>query len=345
MDKNEHWRTFDERWFIKNQAILLFILNFYLTARLARWILRITSDDCPVDTKITEIGPNRFSYGDSVVEGENKIKRTTDFRSHDKFSKRVYYAFKPIWWGLHYWDALLADRGNPEFSFGFLTLTAYPDPDPETTTVDGCVYMNGLRTWTALHDALVGDAAVDATNELYTQVQCTSTLNRYDVITRNAILFNTSSMGAGASVSAATLSLFGSRKGSGGWSGAEIKGGVYTSAPASNTAVTIGDYQSFGVVAQSDTFFTYTGWSVVAYNDYPLNTIGKATVAAASTNICKMAWREAQYDVPNVAPTWSSGGTSYIVSYSADQTGASNDPKLVVTYTVASYNALDLAGD
>ena len=27
-----------------------------------------------------------------------------NFRTHDKFSKCIYYAFKPLWWAFHYLD-------------------------------------------------------------------------------------------------------------------------------------------------------------------------------------------------------------------------------------------------
>lgn len=121
----------------------------------------ILEEDCPTDVKINQIIPNGFKFGEKmiladcldfkngnrVVFDQNNKKHLYykrrgikiekhlcltgqwDFRTHDKFSKRLYYAFYPLWWTLHQWDTLFANNFAPQLNFGFDTLTAYPDAD------------------------------------------------------------------------------------------------------------------------------------------------------------------------------------------------------------------------
>jgi hypothetical protein len=107
---------------------------------------------------------------------------------------------------------------------------------------------------------------------------------------------------------------------------------VYTCAPASETAIAAGDYDSFDSVPQCDTPITYTGWGEAGYNDFALNSNGIASIS--KTGITKFGIRNANYDVTGTAPTWGSAVQCYLIGYFADQTGTDNDPKLVVTYHI-----------
>jgi len=131
MARNQTLQTitplFGETWFEKHQRGLLWLLNFPMIRSWFRWCLKIHRYDCR--TRITQIGPNRFSWGDELFRenGRWHLRRTTDFRTHPKFAKRLYYAFRPLWWTLHAWDWFIADRIVPALSWGFGSLTAYPD--------------------------------------------------------------------------------------------------------------------------------------------------------------------------------------------------------------------------
>src|ERR1051325_3574255 len=158
--------AFSKEWFKRHQKVLLILLNWPVVKYWFRWVMRIHSWDCPTSEKIAEIGPNYFVYA-QVIEHVScerfaklsfknrkphcKIKckgnhpiltRTADFRSHPKFAKRLYYAFRPVWWAMHIWD-LAADRFIPRLSFGFDTLTAFPDAGTGVTAVDGPAGYNG----------------------------------------------------------------------------------------------------------------------------------------------------------------------------------------------------------
>lgn len=146
---------FDKIWFGENQKILLSLLNAPIIRIWFRWALRIKRGDC--NEKITEIGPNHFSWGDKLIledylvfkDGHKELfdrnkskhrklasklktekglalQRTADFRGRNIFSERLFYAFKPFWLLCHLWDVLIANRLKPAWNLGFDDLTVQP---------------------------------------------------------------------------------------------------------------------------------------------------------------------------------------------------------------------------
>ena len=103
---------FDKNWFQKKQRILLWLLNTPLIKIVFRWIMRIHKYDCPLKIKITEITPNSFSWGDRYFKKKGKwyLERTTDFRTHNKYSKRLFYTFYLVWYLFHILDWIILDR-------------------------------------------------------------------------------------------------------------------------------------------------------------------------------------------------------------------------------------------
>lgn len=123
--------AFGHEWFALHQHRLLWCLNSPGIGRLMRRSLRINMADVsmPRNTKIVEIAPNHYTV--QLPSGEYR----SDFRTHPKYAKRVYYSWKTVWWLMHYWDEVFADRRVPALSFGFATLTAYPDPSIEVAQI------------------------------------------------------------------------------------------------------------------------------------------------------------------------------------------------------------------
>src|SRR3990167_3571606 len=362
-----HFLAFSPAWFNKHQKRLLWLLNSRWTKRWVRRVLRISyydkklkkwEYDCPLTEPIVDIYPNHFSFGNEVININSRhflevyktrkerrgiiencrkagtqycLRRTTDFRTHPKFAKRLYYAFKPLWWALHAWDWAFADRLAPRLSFGFLTLTAYPDPDPETTTVDGFVNRAtaaGGEDWATI---IAGAGTSNTANGgsityIYTQAHG-STSGNWTNHRRSIFLFDTSALGASASISAAVLSLFGNAKTCGTHAPTLD---IYTSTPASNTALANGDYSQIGSVSQTGSAMTCAAYSTTAYNDFTFDATGIGNVS--KTGVSKFGLRNANYDVAATTPTWAAGTYFDISGYDADAAGTTNDPKLVVTY-------------
>ena len=148
---------FGKDFFIKKQKLLLFLLNNLLTKKWFRRILRIYSKE-----RITEILPNSYSWGDRVTwkKGKFYFHRTTDFRTHNKYSKRIFYAFRPLWLMFHYWDILT--RFKSAWNLGFDTF--YPDAGTGNTTVDGAVGRTAVdETWGTIRGETGNFASATAT--------------------------------------------------------------------------------------------------------------------------------------------------------------------------------------
>lgn len=328
IEKNQYWRAFGKLFFILHQEKLLWLLNHYVFGKWFRRVLKINGSRSSVgNAKITKILPNAIFWR----KGNQHV---AEFRMHDKFSKRLYYAFKSAWWTMHGWDYLIADRLVPRLSFGFATLTRYPDPNTETSSVDGYAAHSygagsGVSWATLMADAgnLSNDTSAD---EGLVYIQADTTSGQWRDNRRAIFLFDTSALGADATITAAVLSL--NNSGNADTPGWAPNSDIYTSNPASNTAVASGDYDSLGSTSQTGgNPCAYASWSYQNYHDFTLDSTGIGNIA--KTGISKFGSRNANYDVAGTSPTWGSGGSCYVGIYWADQTGTTQDPKLVVTYT------------
>jgi len=290
--------------------------------------MRIRSCDCKLSTKINRIEPNSFTFGGKRIG--DKLELTTDFRTHNKYAKRLYYAFKPLWHLIHLWDTKFANEVIPSLNMGFDSLTAYPVPG---TTVDGEVGEDGINdTWANLVGS-AGNYYDDSSVSFQTTlIESSATTNQWRSLYRGIFLFKTSALTSSADISAAVLSLYGRVK----TDDLSITPNVdiYTSAPASNTALANGDFDSLGSTSQTGSPITYADFSIYKYNAFTFNSTGRGNIS--KTGISKFGSRNANYDVANSAPSWRRSGsnTSKITAYSSNETGTTYDPKLVVTYTI-----------
>lgn len=313
--------VFDKQWFEKHQSKLLFFANNFILKYWFRWILRIHKD-IPFGTKIYKLEPNCFTWQTGKPD-----EFTTDFRTHNKFSKRLYYAFKWFWYLLHFWDYLTSPI--PELNFGFDTLTVYPDAHPETTSVDGYTSKTGTNaTWTSLRDASTATTASDnegTTGTSPCRIQAGTTSNTWNAVSRSAFLFDTSSLTTSASISSAVMSLYGT---STKVTTLTDSLDIVASSPASNTAIATSDFPNYGTTSFSN--MAISSWSDTAYNGFTLDSNGRSNISL--TSVSKFGIR-CHSDMVNTPPTWVSGGNARIYTYFSSMTGTTNDPKLVVTYT------------
>lgn len=312
---------FDKDWFNKYQSIFLWLLNNKFTRRWFRWVLRIRQHDAGYNREIVSLQPNHYTaiYNDTQL--------ISDFRTHDKYAKRLYYAFYPIWLAMHIWD-LVADTLVPSLSFGFATLTSFPDAgDPGSTSVDGQVRRVAVNEAWATLIAGAGTQAFSTSNPA-PAFNITSGTISWNQVTRTIYLFNTASLGADISIVTATLSLFGSSKSDG--LVVTPNCDIYTSTPASNTTLAASDYGNIGSTSQTGAPVAYASLSITAYVDFPFNLTGVGNIS--KTSISKFAARNAGYDVAAVTPTFSASVFSEWNVRHADAAGTTNDPKLVVIY-------------
>jgi hypothetical protein len=358
---------FDENWFTKHQSKLLWLLNTPLIKIWFRWVMRIRKFDCPLKKRIDGIAPNNFTFNQKLVlidhiklkkgwviydptnrqhkrlrnscpiEKRIALERTTDFRTHNKYSKRLFYAFYPIWWLAHQWDTLFANQWKPAWNLGFDTLTVYPDPHTESASVDGWVRQNyadgAAPDWATIRAAAGVDADDDVTSGNIVEFQHNSTGVNWVNLTRSIFLFDTSSLTAGATISATVMSIASlQRANAAAATNPDIN--IYSSNPASNTALAAGDFDSLGTTKFCDTAITYANWTPVdTYHDWTFNAAGRAAIS--KTSITKLGAKDYTSDAGGVDPgNGAPYSESYLIGYLADSTGTTHDPRLVVTYSL-----------
>ncbi len=208
----------------------------------------------------------------------------------------------------------------------FATLTFYPDAHPETTSVDGRIYRGtGARkeAFSTIRTS-AGDTAID--NETASQLcnlESADTTNNYLYMLRGYFLFDTSSLGAGITITSSTFNV----------TGASTKNDAFTQgialilcAPASNTALATGDYLNITYTRQA-TDVSIASYNITGLNTWTLNATGLSNIA--KTGITKFA-TVTSGDMDNSAPSWSGSANSYANCNFADNGSAK--PNLVVVY-------------
>jgi hypothetical protein len=327
-------QVFSKEWFNnpKTQQRLLWLLNH---SRYFRQDLGIQECDLPHQEKITAVTPNSFSYGDRpfMKDGQLMIERTTDFRTHDKFGKRLYYGFLPVWEKVHKFDLKIANRFAPALNMGFDTLTAYPVAG-NNSPCDGRAYIFSVgTTWSNIVNGAGTTGTATDSNNYYVYIFASSGSPDWSVNNRSIFLFDTSGLDAlgDITISAATLSLRGTAKADDG-TAISPNIDIYTSNPASTSTIVASDYSNLGSISQTGSPISYASFSASGYNDFPFNATGIGNISI--DGISKFGARNANYDVSGSTPTWSSSSEHSMTGYYADQTGTDNDPKLVVTYTL-----------
>lgn len=208
-------------------------------------------------------------------------------------------------------------------------VTLYPDADPETTSVDGRVAQQDHdQSWLQAHGGL-GNIAEDNISNLSADVSSDTIAypNKWWRIQRAILLFDTSSIPAGATILSAILSVYSTSKACD-FAGSSFA--VFSSNPASNTGLVTSDYRRLGSTPLSNAIacgdIDAAGW-----NEFTLNGAGRAAIAKGS--ITKLGIREATYDARNTAPGPWAADKSIGFVFNAAETG-SNIPKLTVTYQI-----------
>lgn len=326
---------FDNQWFKKNQRPLLAFVNTIL----GRWFFALANVDVPRSAKIMEVGPGHISYDWKIVVGEGglRLQKKTAFFSAPRLQNRLSYVYacakRFIGTGLAW------KLAQPHAALGFLPLVAlttstfYPDPDAESTSVDGYVRQDygaaaGVA-WTTIVNKSAGNTANStAGDDSVIEIQADITSNTWRKLVRAFYLFDTAALPDGDTIDSATLSI----KGSGKFDATGITPNVniYASTPASNTDLVTDDFDQVGSTAFA-TAITYANWSTSAYNDFALNASGLAAIT--KTGVSKFSARNAAYDVADSQATWGATAEAGVQGFYADQTGTTSDPKLVVIHS------------
>jgi hypothetical protein len=322
-----HPVVFSRAWFDTYQRLLVTLLAWPLVGRVMRKVLAIRPCDIGWKGRIVALLPHAYT----VDNGDGTF--TTDFRTHAKYAKRLYHILHPVWQLAHWWDQCVANPLVPAWNLGFDSLTAYPDPNPETTSCDGRVsrYLyGGSESWATICAGDGNSFDNDFSLIHWCEWLATTTTDEFEEMHRSMALFDTAALGPGAVISNATLSVYGDSKVDP--SGAAPNVDIYTASPASNTALDFADYGQCGTTSLTGAPIAYASVTIGGYNACVLNAAGIANIV--TVGVSKFGFRNANYDVAGVSPAWASAARTYVRFSSADATGSAQDPNLVVTYTL-----------
>lgn len=263
-----------------------------------------------------------------IKVGENEYQET--FYGKPVFAIALKREWNWLWQLVHKWDMNFANHFIPKLNLGFDTLTVYPDANPETTTVDGMVIVQGVTDdgLATIRDRASGNfVADDDVTDIYLGGIGRDIDGLYTYLDRGFILFNTSSIITGSLISEATLSLRGNSKTSGATTSHAIH--IAASNPASNTSLAADDFNNISRTSFANK--TYSSYSTTAYNDFTLNSSGISNITLGG--VSKFS-TQISYDINNAAYPDTDQSTRYNC-YPSDSTfGTARAPKLVVTYTI-----------
>jgi hypothetical protein len=209
---------------------------------------------------------------------------------------------------------------------GNTTSTFHPDANPESSSVDGFIehYSNiGFANQIA---ASAGTGANDSGTSI-NGIQSTPDGPSYRNIQRGVTLFNTAAI-ATDEVTSAVASLYGQFKGN--TDSDSIR--LVTCTPASNTALSTDDWDQFGTTAKASDM-TLTSFATGAYNDFTITDLSIISKAG----VTKLGWRLVK-EIAGTEPT----GSNYAQCASADTSGTTSDPKLVVVHAAAAATSKNL---
>lgn len=317
-------RRMDENiWFQINQTMLLWVAN----TKEGRDLLSI-KQSLP---KITYIAKNVISF-------KRDQGYTSEFRVGAKYANIIRFRwneFKKLE-EAYYNQFRLIPFAEPKvqstldrLAIAAGTVTAYPDADPETTTVDGetCRDVGGESFATIRTGA--GTFARPTGNGNCGRFRGDPGGN-YTNLCRGHFLFDTSSIPDTDGIDDATFSVYiSSIGGSAGWGDTWGLGLVGTN-PASNTNLVSSDHQTVGSTKYASNKVK-SAITTGAYNDFTLNATGESNVS--KTGVTKIATRPIP-DVDNTEPS-PDGGTEEQNPNClyAENTGTGSDPKLVVNHS------------
>jgi len=220
-----------------------------------------------------------------------------------------------------------------------LTLTKYP-------SLDGWAGLSAVSlSWADLLTTSGNDSADGSSIAALIAFNSDTVNNKYALLRRSIFLFDISALPSSADIESAIFYIKGYSKQNDG-SLANVKINVYSSNPASESAIVDADNITLGTTPYCDTDLAYADFDVSGFNSFILNTAGLAALASAyaGSGILKIGIREVTYDVGGATPTWGSGDRTNILGYYSERPGTTDDPKLIITYSLPAYSQAQIIG-
>jgi hypothetical protein len=330
--RSRHWQVFDEHWFQRNQRWLRWCVNMSIVGR---WFRRILS--LRLAMPVTLITPDAVHYRE---DGLQSIAHCYPFPYH---SRAIYDALKPLWWGMHYWDELIADRWLPELSFGFDQLTVYTGKT-QVQDFDGTITSIANTYFDARQGneqaQLVASIGISDNVDAILSFEASRSGSNEFTVSRSYLRFNLSSIPIGNRVTGSNLYIapLSVQNHSGFFA-------VISSWPAldGQTTLTSSDWATSTVTASSTSPLRLGAYSLTTLNNYVFTTPDYAPGFALNANgLAYLQGRAGTYanlcvrhnrDTDNVAPVGTSLITLATFAASEYRIGSTYyGPYLEVTY-------------
>ena len=215
--------------------------------------------------------------------------------------------------------------------------TFYPDSCPTSTSVDGQAYETTDAVWATIR-ADAGDGSTNCAVAMEATIGSGAGGNAYDYFYRMIMLFDTSTLPAGATISSATFDFIANTINDQFAEAGSIA--LLNSTPASNTALVNADYTQIGTTRQAADIALSTITVDGNYDVWPLNATGLASID--TSGITKFGARQVS-DLDDQEPTWSIYKYQTFSIWASQKAGS--EPRLVVTYTTPSAAITGTIGD
>lgn len=220
---------------------------------------------------------------------------------------------------------------------GNTTSTFYPNPGTGTAPIDGTVRRTHAgESFTNIRGNTGTEARNTETDDAVILLQANNTgATNWTAMGRSLVGFATGAViGSGENVTSATLSFRGTTV-SNHFSQSVV---IDRNVPTNQAQLATGDYNlaEWDGVEQATNRIALSSWSTSGYNDFTLNATGISNIAKGSGNSWYGGRCSADFDNSSPSPT---NNFARAEAYFADQTGTTNDPKLVVVHEVASFTS------
>lgn len=202
------------------------------------------------------------------------------------------------------------------------------------TLVDGLVYDETVGNFAALRGAAGSIAAYQSTDSNFCYLRATSNSNEYNRMDRSIFLLDATGFlayGNPADITGVTFDFYPTDKDDDFGTGTQSIS-LVSSAPASNTSLAAGDYDSLGTEKYAPDI-TIGNVTLNQYNSFNFNSTGIQAVqtALAGDGVVKLGGKLTA-DCDNSAPVWGSGYVMYVYAACSENTTAARRPRLVITY-------------
>lgn len=318
-------RSAIDQYFRENQRMLVELAN----TRFGRDFFMIRRKE-----PVVRVTPNSITHFLGMRDG--KVELHSTFRTHQKYAKLIRHR----WPSFDAYTRFFAGSDALPISRGALNAMAIHDASFSgfSSSGDGSINSVSNISWANARSGgnLTFAANGTTTNDLLRNDHFPA--GPFWYIYRAYLPFDTSSIGAGATVSAASLTVTST--------GAETAGEtiydthLVKTNQASITALTTSDWVPDSFTSGGE--ITVASWSIGDGNDntMTLNATGRSWINGSGSTLLGLIGEADQTDT---APTvYNAGRAPYL--YFSERTGTTDDPVLDVTYTVATSKNLLLLG-